>query len=320
MEALRGDASSEDIEKLMDELQRAMDKYLASLAERLKNLGATVPPRDMGLRYMGSDELQRLIQEARQLARTGAREAAQRLLAEMQRLLDSIRAGLESGGRAADAEKARRLMDGLRNMTKEQRELLDRTYRRMRQGPGAMTLPRQPGRPGQPRQPRGPGGQQPGMGKDAAQQEALRHRLGDLMLHLDEFLGGIPQPLGKAERAMRDAADALTLGRPGDAVPAQSEALEQLRRATESAGEQMARRLGGLTLGPGRPTGGKGRDPFGRRPGGAFGAAINGDVAIPDQAEIQRAREILDELRRRAGDLTRPKIEHQYIDRLLRQF
>lgn len=311
MEALRGDATSEDIERLMDELQRAMDKYLASLAERLKNLGATERPPDLGLRYMGSDELQRLIQEARELARTGAKEAAQRLLAELQQLLDSIRAGLESGGRAADAAKARRLMDGLRNVTKEQQDLLDRTYRRLRERPGAMT------RPGQPR---GPGGKQPGAGKDAAEQEALRRRLGDLMLRLDEFLGGIPQPLGKAERAMRDAADALAVGRPGDAVPAQSEALEQLRRATESAGEQMARRLGGLSLGAGRPTGGKGRDPFGRRPGGAFGAAIDGDVEIPDQGEMRRAREILDELRRRAGDRDRPTLERHYIDRLLRQF
>ena len=34
----------------------------------------------------------------------------------------------------------------------------------------------------------------------------------------------------------------------------------------------------------------------------------------------QRAREILDELRRRAGDFNRPQLELDYIDRLLRRF
>jgi hypothetical protein len=36
--------------------------------------------------------------------------------------------------------------------------------------------------------------------------------------------------------------------------------------------------------------------------------------------ELRRAREILDELRRRAGERARPKIERNYIERLLRQF
>ena len=37
-------------------------------------------------------------------------------------------------------------------------------------------------------------------------------------------------------------------------------------------------------------------------------------------AELQRAREIMDELRRRAGERQRPKFERDYIDRLLRRF
>ncbi|MCH7957081.1 MAG: DUF4175 family protein, partial [Proteobacteria bacterium] len=61
-------------------------------------------------------------------------------------------------------------------------------------------------------------------------------------------------------------------------------------------------------------------DPFGRRPGGAYGARIDGAVKIPDQMEVRRAREILDELRRRAGERQRPKTERNYIDRLLRRF
>jgi hypothetical protein len=63
------------------------------------------------------------------------------------------------------------------------------------------------------------------------------------------------------------------------------------------------------------------RDPLGRpleRNGN--GNYDNGDVKIPDQMEVQKAREILDELRRRSGERSRPEIERDYIDRLLRRF
>ena len=45
-----------------------------------------------------------------------------------------------------------------------------------------------------------------------------------------------------------------------------------------------------------------------------------GDVKIPDQDMMQKSREILDELRRRAGEHYRPQIELDYIDRLLQRF
>ena len=60
-------------------------------------------------------------------------------------------------------------------------------------------------------------------------------------------------------------------------------------------------------------------DPLGRPMRGA-GADAGGDVEVPDKASLQKAREILDELRRRAGQRTRPRPERDYIDRLLRRF
>ena len=64
------------------------------------------------------------------------------------------------------------------------------------------------------------------------------------------------------------------------------------------------------------------RDPFGRRIEEEEGTSgpTTGQVKIPNESEIQRARRILEELRRRAGDLWRPEIERNYIDRLLKRF
>ena len=54
------------------------------------------------------------------------------------------------------------------------------------------------------------------------------------------------------------------------------------------------------------------------RPG--FGRADTEGVDIPLMSDVQRAREVLDELRRRAGERGRPQDELDYIDRLLRRF
>jgi len=43
-------------------------------------------------------------------------------------------------------------------------------------------------------------------------------------------------------------------------------------------------------------------------------------VKVPDAIDAQRAREILDELRKRSGEALRPPSELDYIDRLLKRF
>ena len=52
---------------------------------------------------------------------------------------------------------------------------------------------------------------------------------------------------------------------------------------------------------------------------GNRGFATDG-VEVPDESDVQRARQILEELRARAGERGRPTDELDYIDRLLRRF
>ena len=53
---------------------------------------------------------------------------------------------------------------------------------------------------------------------------------------------------------------------------------------------------------------------------GRGGQIDDRSVRIPDEADVQRARQILDELYRRAGEPWRSISERDYIDRLLRRF
>ena len=62
------------------------------------------------------------------------------------------------------------------------------------------------------------------------------------------------------------------------------------------------------------------RDPLGRSDGNYGDSVDAGQDKVPLELERQRSREILDELRRRAGEQLRPKEELDYIDRLLKTY
>jgi hypothetical protein len=61
------------------------------------------------------------------------------------------------------------------------------------------------------------------------------------------------------------------------------------------------------------------RDPLGRKQGNQL--TDPGDsVKVPDEITVQRAREILDELRKRLGQPSRPPAELDYLERLAKPY
>ena len=314
-EALARDAPDEEIERLMEALEQALDRYLEAMAEKLREQmqnGAEMQPVDPDQRMVRPEELKNLLDQAREMARSGAREAAKDLLAQLQEMLENLQAGMMAQ-QPEGADQAMEMLNELNELMRMQQQLLDRSFRRAQEGE------QQPGQSGQmPQQ-----GQQEAQDNavDSAAQEALRRRLGELMRQLGEMSGNIPRPMGEAERSMKGAVQSLDQGEPGAAADAQGNALDALQRSARAMAEQFQRQYGRM---PGQGEQGldrfgNRRDPFGRtRPQGRF--EDTGDVQIPEQSDVQRAREILDELRRRAGERTRPAPERDYIDRLLRRF
>lgn len=327
-DALARNAPDQEIDRLMRELSQALDRYLQALAQNLQNQPAdNAAPLDPSKIVTGRD-LQRMIDRARELAQSGAKDQARQMLSQLQDMLENLRTarpgqmGQQNGGSAAQ-----QMMRDLHDLMQHQQQLLDRSFRAQRgQGQGPQNQPgRQFGQGGQ------PGAQQPDgsptgeLGDAAGDQEALRRALGDLMRHMGDGLGDIPDPLGRAERAMHDAVGALQRQAPGEAIGPQSEALDQLQQGARDFAKQLQERLSRTPgNGEGQATNREGpgednRDPFGR-PLSSNGTYDQGDVAIPDDTVMQKSRQILDELRRRAGERSRPEIELDYIDRLLRQF
>ena len=131
--------------------------------------------------------------------------------------------------------------------------------------------------------------------------------------------------LGQADSAMGDAGNSLGEGNADAAVDSQGKALEALRKGAQSLAEAMQQGDGeGQGDGPGtrlgrQQSGGNQTDPLGRPlHGREFGDDFT--VKIPGEIDVQRARRILEELRRRLGDPQRPQLELDYLERLLKDY
>ena len=236
-DALAKNAPDEEIDRLMRELQQALDRYLQALAENLaRNPDQAQQPVDPS-RIVTSRDLQRMLDRARELARDGARDQARELLSQLQNMLENLRMAKPGEMPQRGSSQAQQMMRGMHDLMQRQQQLLDRSFRAQQQG--------QQGRMGQRGQ---QGGDQQDatseMGDAAGQQEGLRRMLGEMMRRLGDGFGEIPEPLGRAERAMRDATEALQRRQPGEAIGPQTEALDQLQQAAREFAQQMQRRLG----------------------------------------------------------------------------
>ena len=131
------------------------------------------------------------------------------------------------------------------------------------------------------------------------------------------------QRLDDARRAMREAEEALRDRDLPGALDRQAEALEALREGIRDLGEALAqenRQEGEAQAGrQANRDDPAGRDPLGRQQGNAMRIGSDNNL-LSDEEVYRRAEELLEEIRRRSGDLTRPEGERDYLKRLLDLF
>ena len=90
MEALARNAPDAELERLMDALQRAPGTgFMRELAQQMQERpdGQQALPFDPNQRLLQSTDLQRVLQQIRELMRSGARDAARQMLAALQNML-----------------------------------------------------------------------------------------------------------------------------------------------------------------------------------------------------------------------------------------
>ena len=155
-------------------------------------------------------------------------------------------------------------------------------------------------------------------------QEALK-KLHEALQRMERRPGqpnGPDKAFDLADQNMGDSARALDRNAPGDSVGPQGRAIEALQQAGRGMIKQMMRQMGhrpGMGLGQLFNPMQQRRDPLGRYMPNPQGLDTR-DLIIPDESSIERVQQILQELRRRAGQHQRPPAELDYIERLLRRF
>ena len=160
-------------------------------------------------------------------------------------------------------------------------------------------------------------------GSLADQQEALRRQLQDQAGNLPgtgEAGEAARDALDQAGRAMENAEEALRQDDLAGAIDEQSRAMEALRDGMRNLGEAMAQQQNqqgqGESMGQ---FGGQQSDPLGRQAGQGRELGSQ-DNLLQGEDVYRRARELLDEIRRRSGEGERPDVELDYLKRLLERF
>ena len=355
--ALDDGASEEEIEKLMKELRQAMNDYVEQLAKQ--NEGKPddkADGDDEDKQTLGQNDLEQMMRKMEQAAKNGSREQAQQMLSEMRDLMDRLQA--QKSGEKGDKEAARQMqkkMDELGNMIGQQQKLMDDTFGEMKkqgdQGNNGKQQPGQKGAKGQGKpgekgdgqaqnKGKGKGGQKGGGDKDGEQGsgeqgesaengeggqspgEGLRQRqkkLAEQMDKLKKELKGAgaagSKDMEAANEAMDEAERALEQGALDDATEQQGDALDKMRQGAQKMQQEMAKN-GRNKFGENGDTP---RDPLGR-PQKSQGPDAGASVKVPGEIDMQRAREILQELRKRSAEQTRPPVELDYLERLLKRF
>ena len=315
LEALSRDASKQEIDKLVERLWAEIQNYLQSMMAQAEDMPPLSEEEMRNMQVLEQQDLRDMLERMRELAESGSRDAAMQMLAQLQQMLENLRQARMAGRDGQRSSEMMRMMQQLQDLAGRQRGLLDETFRSQRGRPQSGRPQQGQPQPGQQGQP----GQMPSLSDLAGRQDQLRRMLGEFMRQLGEQSGQIPNAFGRAEQAMRNAIEALQEQQAGEAVGAQSEALDQLQQAGRALAQEMARQMG-LGQPQNQQTGQPDQqfDPLGRPPGG-YGLNTQ-DVTIPEESDLQRARRIRDELYERSGDRRRPALERDYIDRLLQPF
>ncbi|URD34528.1 TIGR02302 family protein [Methylobacterium tardum] len=350
-EAIERNAPDDEIKRLTQDLKQALDKFLSEMAQKQGRENRDQSDRGQSnpqSKTVTPQDLDKMIQDMAEAMKRGDTAEAQRLMEQLRNILENLQTA-ERGSRSDQASREmQKQMRDLDDMAKEQQGLRDETFKdgqqprsgqrqqdrgqqqgqRGQQGSQGQQGQRQQGQQGQQGQSQQGQQGQGQQGNVGERQQALRQRLEELEKRMKENGMRGEQGLSDAEDAMREAENALKQGDSGEAVDAQGRALDGLKRGAEGMAQQMqemaegqgeGQQDGGQQPGQQGQAGARDDDPLGRPTRGRD--MSDGRVRVPtaDESAVQRARRIMEELRRKLGDPTRPREELDYFERLLRR-
>ncbi len=313
-------STPELIEKLMTDYQVALENAIrAAMTDIMRQLqnGANVQDFQNPLQTGQQSSLEEYLQKMQDLATAGDREEAMKMLQDLQKMLEQ--SSTKPQHLSEEQEQGIETLQDLQELIEAQQALTNDTKKaRALDDDNALNkiIERQ---------------------KDLQDKtQSVKEKINDLIPDTDT------QNLDDAMVEMQNAIDAASQKDSDTTVSAQEKAEEYLQKSGEDAMQAMQNAMNmqfssGNSLIPqmgqnGQGQNGKGNrrlpqpsqsqngetDPLGREPGNA--KEFNGDLDSLSKAPQEKARDVINELRKRSGERSRPKFELDYINRLLERF
>ena len=331
--ALSKEGSKEKIRHLIDQFETAVERYFSNLDKQMlrnkKTLSNQVR-RDAKHKTVQRKQIRQMIKRLRDMSNSGMRTSATQMLARMSELFKQLTATSQRLPKVSEE-----ILKRLGELGERQQQILDETFKKSKQKSSEeknknnlsnrlnrQTFADQPlslmKRPLE-----GSYDSNSSM-RLTDMQMKLHNDLGELLKDINNKFGSISKDFKNAKTFMRQAGSAIKGNQLDVAINLQNRVLTHIQQGGrflidqfESAGKQNQINMNDNLdqVNGNRPIGGN------RRPQRSFEYFFNiGKEILPNDYKLQKARQIIEELRKRSSDKNRPLLERRYIDRLLERF
>lgn len=295
------DVSEEQLQALMEDVNKKLRTYLQAMANQMRqlaeqNAGQEQLAPELSQKIMERMDMESLLNQMQNMSDEEARQ-------HMQEMMEKLRQAVEN----ATPEDMQRMQQQQQQMAKALNQLQDLIHAQQELVDQANNSD----------------GTKEDLQKLGEKQGGNREMLDNIGNSMAKVMPA-PQSMREAGDLMDQAKKSFQNGKLEEGGAEAKAALDKLQEGMEQTLQHMADQMKQIVISfgggrSGQQQGQRGdcppeeRDPLGNCPGGSS----TSDIKIPDEKERRRVQEIIRELRGRSNNWERPKIERDYIDRLL---
>ena len=248
------------------------------------------------------DEIEELAQQIEDLLKTGTKDGVDEKVQKLKQLSENIK-NPNNNKELEDKQKQKQeFINKLSELLNEQEKVMEETFNRAAER-GKFEQSSE-----------GSGGKSP-----KEKQEDLRNTLGNVIREIGASENEIPQDLGRADRAMRQASRDLENGRPDEASNAQGRAVEMIQRSINKINSKEFMSKSPQFADQGKENGNNSEKEYlaDNQNIEYQGTSAGGNIKLPSKKRIKNASKIADELYNRYNEEDRSLKDKKYIKKLL---
>ena len=248
------------------------------------------------------DEIEELAQQIEDLLKTGSKEGVDEKLQKLKQLSETIKNQNKNKELEDKQKQKQEFINKLSELLNEQEKVMEETFNKAAER-GKFEQSSE-----------GSGGKSP-----KEKQEDLRNTLGNVIREIGASENEIPQDLGRADRAMRQASRDLENGRPDEASNAQGRAVEMIQRSINKINSKEYMSQSPQFADKGQEDNNNNEKEYlaDNQNIEYQGTSAGGTIKLPSKKRIKNASKIADELYKRYNEEDRNLKDKKYIKKLL---